>query len=325
MTPLPTPTAQSNMARGGGALPAASAQVTSTRLAVLGDLHLYKLWIPPWRLLCKRMLGQINLWWDRRKKFDPALLPAMLDRAASIAPDLMLLTGDVTMTSYPGEFDLVREALSRVAAIPKLGIPGNHDRYTHASAWFRAMERGLPGLVPEHFPHVRSLTRRWRLLVLDAARPRFLSARGRVPQAQLREGLDLVRELKEDDGLIVMCHYPAVPRPDGHPTPWQHRLANAESVLNLLRGCRAKVVYLHGHVHKPWLVPAAAGIAKLTDLNVGAPIMRRPGFPHGQGFWQLDLSDDGQATVAFTHHVPQAVRSDKGNRVKIEWESRRLP
>lgn len=310
------------MARGGGALPAAAAQVTSTRLAVLGDLHLYKLWIPPWRLLCKRMLGQINLWWDRRKKFDPALLPAMLDRAAAIAPDLMLLTGDVTMTSYPGEFDLVRDALVRVAAIPKLGIPGNHDRYTHASAWLRAMERHLPGLVPDSFPHLRNLTRRWRLLVLDAARPRFLSARGRVPQVQLNGAQEVVRNLTTDDGLIVMCHYPAVARPDGRATPWQHRLANAESVLNLLRGCRAKIVYLHGHVHKPWLVPAAAGIANLTDLNVGAPIMRRTEYPHGQGFWQLDLSDDAQANVTFTHHVPVSVRTDGDQNVRIAWETR---
>ncbi len=310
------------MQRGGGAPVAAATRTHSVRLAVLGDLHLYKLWVPPWRLLCKRILGQINLWWDRRKKFDPALLPAMLDRAASIAPDLMLLTGDVTMTSFPDEFDRVREALSRVRAVPMIGIPGNHDRYTHASAWFRTMERHLPGLVPQFFPHMRSLTSRWRLLVLDAARPRFLSARGRVSQAQLGGALELVQELKSDHGLIVMCHYPAIPRPDGRPTPWQHRLANAESVLNLLRGCRAKIVYLHGHVHKPWLIPNAAGIANLTDLNVGAPIMRRPDYPHGQGFWQLDLSDDAQADVTFTHHVPTLVRAGGEHGVQIEWKTR---
>ena len=295
------------------------------RLAVLGDLHLYKLWVQPWRLLCKRILGQINLWWDRRKKFDPTLLPPMLDRAASIAPDLMLLTGDLTMTSYPGEFDLVREALARVAGVPMLGIPGNHDRYTHASAWFHAMERHLPGLVPGFFPHMRSLTSRWRLLVLDAARPRFLSARGHVSQAQLSGAQELVQELKPSDGLVVMCHYPAIPRPDGRHAAWQHRLANAPAVLDLLRGCRAKMVFLHGHVHKPWLIPAAAGIANLTDLNVGAPIMRRPDFPHGQGFWQLDLSDEDDATVRFTHHVPTTVRHGSDKQIEIEWETRSTP
>jgi 3',5'-cyclic AMP phosphodiesterase CpdA len=300
---------------------------TVRRLVVLGDLHLYRLWVAPWRLLSKRLLGQINLWWDRRHKFDPALLRPTLRHAADLKPDLMLLTGDVTMTSMPEEFDMLSEALKAEvgATLPIIALPGNHYRYTPLSKVRRVMERQLPGLVPQAFPLWRPLSPRWRLLALDAARPRLLSARGRVAAEQLAKAAELLRDLSPQQGVIVMCHYPAIDRPDGKSTPWQHRLANREQVLEVLRQCKATIIYAHGHVHTPWLLHnPASGLEQMIDLNVGAPIMRRPHFPHGQGFWQIDLTDDPAQPAALTQHVPIAVRAEADGCVGIDWETRRV-
>lgn len=294
----------------------------STRIAVMGDLHFYRLWVRPWHLLNKRILGQINLWWDRRHSFDRTLLAPMLQRVLAIDPALLLLTGDLTMTALRDEFEDVRCELGALGGkFPVIGVPGNHDRYTPFSRRRRIMETCLPGLIPDTFPHVRSVTPRWQLMVLDAAMPRLLSARGVVGAMQIAKATQYVRSLSADQGLIVMCHYPAIPRPDGRRTGWNHRLADAPAVRDMLRQCKAQIIYVHGHVHWPWLVRQPEGIANMIDLNVGAPIMRKAEYANGQGFWELDLPDDPSDKVTFTHHVPKATVV---NKALISLEARKL-
>lgn len=295
----------------------------SIRLALMGDLHFYRLWVPPWKLMSKRLLGQINLWWDRRHSFDRALLAPMLQRVLDIDPAMLLLTGDVTMTSLPQEFeDVARELAALEGRLPMIGIPGNHDRYTPLAKRNRIMEKLMPGLVPEVFPYVRSLSSRWKLIMLDAAMPRLLSARGAVGQAQLSALQQELATLSRDQGVLIICHYPAIPRPDGHRTGWNHRLIDAAALLDVLGGCKASIIYAHGHVHWPWLVNSPVGIANMIDLNVGAPIMRKAQYAHGQGIWQLDLPEDSGKNAKFTHHVPMDnVRNVDGS-VSLQWDAR---
>ncbi|MEX2214420.1 MAG: metallophosphoesterase [Phycisphaeraceae bacterium] len=315
--------------------PLARQREDSMRLAVMGDLHMYRLWVPPWRLLSKRIMGQINLWWDRRKTFDRRLLRPMLEHVLAVAPDLFLLTGDLTMTGLREEFEDVRAALSIIEGkAPMLAIAGNHDRYTPFSRRRKIMEKHLPGLVPDAFPFFTSLSPRWKLLAIDAAMPRLLTARGVIGRKQLEAIAAHISTLTAEQGLIVMCHYPAIPKPDGSATLWNHRLADAPALLNILRQCAAPIIYLHGHVHQPWRIEMPAqGLERMIDLNVGAPIMRRTGYPHGQGFWQLDLPESPPSPVTFTHHVPIGVNYDAGappgappgarpGAATIEWETR---
>ena len=296
---------------------------SSIRLALMGDLHFYRLWVSPWRLLNKRILGQINLWWDRRHSFDRRLLAPMLQRVLTINPAMLLLTGDLTMTSLREEFDDVAAELAVVGGkFPVVGVPGNHDRYTPFARRRRVMEKRMPGLIPEAFPHVVELSQRWKLMVLDAAMPRLLSARGVVGAEQLARASAELGALSREQGVVIMCHYPAIARPDGHRTGWNHRLADAPAVREMLRGCKAQMIYAHGHVHWPWLVRQPEGITNMIDLNVGAPIMRKGEYVHGQGVWQVDLPEDSGAAAVFTHHVPvNAVRDMKGH-VALEWATR---
>lgn len=295
----------------------------SIRLTLMGDLHFYRLWVAPWRLLSKRILGQINLWWDRRHSFDRSLLAPMLQRVLTIDPALLLLTGDMTMTSLREEFEDVAALLRSLdGRVPMIGVPGNHDRYTPFSRRRRIMEKLMPGLVPEAFPHMRSLSPRWKLMVLDAAMPRLLSARGAVGEAQLAAMKDELATLSREQGVIIMCHYPAISKPDGKRTGWNHRLIDAEKVLDVLRGCKASIIYAHGHVHWPWLVRGPQGISNMIDLNVGAPIMKKAQYVHGQGLWQLDLPENSGTNAKFTHHVPVSTGRSEQGLVTLNWDAR---
>ena len=46
------------------------------------------------------------------------------------------------------------------------------------------------------------------------------------------------------------------------------------------------------------------GTRSLTVVNAGAPCCKNAQYPHGQGFWQIELSDDPVDGFGLIHHVP---------------------
>lgn len=277
------------------------------RLAVLGDIHHYRLVVPPWKLLGKRLLGQANLWLNRRHCFNRTLLMIALKRILSIKPDLLLLSGDLTTTSLEAEFADIAAMLEPIAQrIPTIAVPGNHDRYTFSSALVHRMERMLPSIVPQQFPHFRSLTDRWHLIALDGARPRWLTARGELGREQIKLIRNYASNLTAQHGLIVLCHYPLKAPPRALPITWDHKLADSGRLRRLLTRCPARLLYVHGHIHKPWCwQPKRSSQSHFTYINAGSPCMVSAKHPWGQGFWQIDLPDNPADRIAITHHVPQ--------------------
>ncbi|MDP7693660.1 MAG: hypothetical protein QGG89_17625, partial [Vicinamibacterales bacterium] len=168
----------------------------------------------------------------------------------------------------------------------------------------RAMERVFPHRVPARFPHVRPLNDAWRLMALDASVPRLFSSRGRVDPTQQREAETIVRSLSPQQGLVVLCHYP-VAVPDSVRSPWEHRLANAPALLDLIAATRAPVIWMHGHVHMPWhWQPSASHLSHLTSINAGSPTLRDGPQRRGHGFWQIDLPGEIGGQITFVRHEP---------------------
>ena len=298
------------------------------RIALLGDIHHYRLFVPPWRLMSKRLVGQTNLWLNRRRCFNRTLLMMALNRIASIKPDLLLLSGDLTTTSLEAEFADIAAVLEPLSGrIPIVAVPGNHDRYTFGAARHRRMEQMLPSIVPQQFPHFRKLTGRWHLLALDGAKPNVMSARGRLGEDQLRACRQYASQLTKEDGLIVLCHYPIKSPPRALPITWDHKLADSGRLRRLLVRCPARLLYLHGHIHRPWCwQPKRSDQSHFTYLNAGAPCMVNSKHPCGQGFWEIDLPDDPAAHVNVVHHVPVCdSRPKRINPLKQDrWQARQV-
>ena len=293
------------------------------RLVLIGDIHSYRLWVPPWLLLSKRMLGQANLWLNRRHRFDRALLGPLVRHVQTVEPDVLLFSGDLTSTALPGEFDDVIKALSPVVnACPAVMVPGNHDRYTFTSARRRHFETAAGESTPRQFPHFARLPSpadRWHLLALDGAVPRFISSRGLIGADQLAQARKQIALLTDSDGLVVLCHY-ALRRPQGKgPMRWSHRLADAAGVEAMLADCPARILYLHGHVHEPWCWHHA----RITDVSAGAVCLRKGEYPCGHGFWQIDLPSDPRDPVGLRHHVPQ-LATQTGD-MTVQWRAVDVP
>jgi 3',5'-cyclic AMP phosphodiesterase CpdA len=277
------------------------------RLALIGDIHHYRLDVHWRKLVGKRFLGQSNLWLNRRHRFNHGVLSPLIDRVEAIKPDHVLLTGDVTTTSLDDEFHDVAAFLKPLSdKFPTLLVPGNHDRYTFSSNRNRRIERLLEHLLPPRFPHFANVGGRWHVLALDGARPRVFMARGELGRNQIAAARQQIGALREEDGLIVMCHYPIGSPPDALPLTYDHRLADARPLAKLLQSCAARVVYVHGHIHRPWVWSPTNGKHRgLTHINAGAPCMTSAVYPLGQGFWQIDLPDDPRGELGLVHHLPR--------------------
>jgi 3',5'-cyclic AMP phosphodiesterase CpdA len=285
------------------------------RLALIGDIHLFSLDVEPRRLLGKRLLGHTNLLLNRRFRFNHALLAPLIERVRQIEPDMVLLSGDVTTTSLEDEFlDIERFFRPLADQFPLVIVPGNHDRYTFRSARHRRVENLLQGLIPHSFPHFRELTPNWRLLGLDSARPQVMMSRGALGDPQFQAVARHVADLKKDQGLVVLCHYPAV-TPPRVPASWAHALAEARPLKRLLADCPGRIVFMHGHIHRPWhWAPAYGNAAPFTCINAGSPCLTSNAYPLGQGFWQIVLPEDPHQPLSLIHHVPIMQPGENGGR-----------
>ncbi len=273
------------------------------RIVLFGDIHLYRLWLAPWHLMSKRVLGQGNLVLNRRRRFRHELLRAMIDKAVALEPDLCLLSGDLTTTSLKREFVDVAQALRPLTGrVPTVLVPGNHDRYTFAAARSRRIDAMLRELVPASFPHTRELTDRWQLLALDAAVPRLYNARGRLGAAQFKSASDTIASLDATQGLVVLCHYPCVVPSNIHEHA-SHAMDERDALRTMLTNFRGRVVYMHGHIHRPWHhEPGDGSGVPFTCINAGSPCMISSDYPQGQGFYEVVLPEDPLGPLGVRHH-----------------------
>lgn len=213
-------------------------------LAHVSDLHLpFEPVLSPRQRLSKR---QLSAWsWQRRRALHRTdILDALAQDLRAHAVDHILVTGDITNFSLPGEFEQAARWLTALAPAERLSIvPGNHDALVpvpHAQGlglwqgWTRA-EDGWP------FVHHRDGI---ALIGLNSALPTApLLARGRLGDAQLAR----LEQLLESEGKagrtrIVMLHHPPAIGAIG----WRKALADAPALRAVLRRAGAELV-LHGH------------------------------------------------------------------------------
>lgn len=291
------------------------------RIALIGDIHAYSLKVSPRRvLLSRRFMGHGNLLLNRRFRFNHAMLDVVLKKVRAMEPAKVLFSGDVSTTSLEDEFVVIERYLRPLSEeVPILVVPGNHDRYTFRAKRVKRIETILQGLLPGEWPHFEHLTGKWHLLALDSAMPQVMMSRGALGPTQMHGVRVAMRKLTEKDGLLVLCHYP-VATPAGVPSAWSHNLAEDKELRKVLSECPARVVFMHGHIHKPWhwghdaavlelehstpVYDNGRKIAPFTCINAGSPCMTSAAFPLGQGFWEIELPDAPRNSLKLTHHVP---------------------
>lgn len=209
----------------------------------------------------------------------PDFLGGLIDTAAALrravehvaalqpAPDLVLLTGDLTERGRPEEYAEVLDALAPLT-VPVYAVPGNHDVPAVAR---EEMGRCMPvasdapaGTCCYHVVHGGL-----RLVALDTVVPR--RSHGAIAQEQL-DWLSRVLDRYCGEPVLLFMHHP--PLPTGLAVMDACSLmSGGEALAGLIRGHGNVQGLLCGHLHRP--VQMSFG---------GAPLHVAPSVAH-----QIDL------------------------------------
>jgi 3',5'-cyclic AMP phosphodiesterase CpdA len=271
------------------------------RIVHLSDIHVWRYALNPLHLLNKRAIGMVDLVARRARRFRVERLRDVVERVAGLNADHVLITGDLTTTALPAEFQAARAALADllVESARVTVIPGNHDRYTTGSVRYRAFEEWFGAFSPPGpYPWLRPLDEETAVLGLDATRS-HISATGRLPADQLERARGLLADpASRPRRLIVACHYP-VAAPPAYASELSHkRMKNADEVAAWLAGV-GRHLYCCGHVHAAWAIVPGHVPGQLC-LNAGAPLLRDPTGLRPPGFLEITLHD---RDVSVVHHA----------------------
>jgi 3',5'-cyclic-AMP phosphodiesterase len=250
-----------------------SAQATTTkirRIAHLSDAHLLE--VRPARGRSNYELGVrfVSLGrpldaWERKRKLASAFAAA--ERAGA---NHYVVSGDLTETGTPEQFEAFAEVLdaTRLAPSSITLVPGNHDAYTAADAWTRALSGPLAP-----YAQTSALTPGQ---VVDRGDVCFLPVDVACHQAVTRSAgelsdhnADALGQRLADTGLakkavVIVQHHPPYRRFGAW--QWVDGLRGWARLMGLLqRSSHAQL--LHGHLHR-----AVSHVVHLgRDRIFGAP------------------------------------------------------
>lgn len=174
-------------------------------------------------------------------RVDPPVADALAASVLAIAPDVIVVSGDLTQRARRREFAAARVFLDRLSA-PKVIVPGNHDipLYDVARRFLSPLERYRRFVAdPAESTFIDD-----ELVVVGVNTARSLVFKGgRINAAQVRR----VREVFCESGdrlRILVTHHPFHLAGAGH----RDLVGRAGMALSGLRECMPDIL-LAGHVH----------------------------------------------------------------------------
>ncbi|MCD4656908.1 MAG: metallophosphoesterase [Planctomycetes bacterium] len=280
------------------------------RFALISDCHCWSINLLPWKLAGKRFVGMSNLLLFRRNTFCQKVIKRNINRIVDINSDYVLLAGDVSQTSLVSEFRKARQVFMPVMD-KLLAIPGNHDYYTTGTLIYKRFERIFLGFekfpkndvnIDEQFayksyPWVKNVND-IKIIGLNCAYPSF-QAFGNVKEKHLEKlEAEIVLARQNNQKLIILNHFQYA-YPKNMKQSFNHSLRNADKLIALLKNA-PKTVYIHGHIHKPWIfVPSVT--PNVLCINAASSGMKTSKLPYGLGFYEIEIEKDN---LLVNRHVP---------------------
>ena len=234
----------------------------------ISDLHFHRFPRNPLQWFSKRGLGALNLI-RRRRLHPPDRARRLVEKLDGMDWDHLVVTGDLTQLALEEEFALARDALAPLlnrGSERVTVLPGNHDRYVREPAgrdFFRQYFGDYFG-TGEIATH--TLTETWHLAGWDSALPTPpLVATGRVRDETLAATEQWMEALPSGAKVILANHYPLYfQEPYGYRR--LHSLHGIEEVRRWVGG-HPVALYLHGHLHRNWVLKVESGSRVVTHVN----------------------------------------------------------
>jgi len=178
------------------------------------------------------------------------VVEALVRLVRSLAPEVVVLSGDITQRARPAEFRAARAFVDRLGVPAVLAIPGNHDipLYNLAARFFRpyANHRRAFGADLEPVFETDSL-----LVVTVNTTRNYLHERGAVSTAQIERVAARLERAGEVQLRVVVTHQPV------HVTQPEDRsdlLLGRAPAIRRWAAAGADLI-LGGHIHLPFVQP----------------------------------------------------------------------
>ncbi|MFT3916098.1 MAG: metallophosphoesterase [Anaeromyxobacteraceae bacterium] len=216
------------------------------------------------------------------------LAKGLIDALREVGVDHLVVTGDLTFSAEPREFERAGELLKHFAEARKLTVvPGNHDVWTEESVetgrFLRAIGADGKGMrkAQPTYPHVVPLGDEVVLVALDSARwgPEPYDTAGKLGSEQVKSARELVREhAKAGKAVVLAFHHHVVLPPDrveSDARVARMPLADADRIVRLVAELPVAAV-LHGHRHTAFRVdlPSAKGQGATTPVLCAGSVSR---------------------------------------------------
>jgi 3',5'-cyclic AMP phosphodiesterase CpdA len=181
--------------------------------------------------------------------FVPAIAEALLQAIPSLAPDAIVVSGDLTQRAKRYQFEEARQFFDRMSDFPMLIVPGNHD----VPLW-RIFERLFKPhalyceiISPDLNPilHVGNVV----LVGLDSTAPRRSISNGRLDHHQLKHSEKAFAGVSDEEVRIVVAHHQFAP---GHDRVFDIDMPGAKRAIDCLVEQRVEMI-LGGHLHRSYI------------------------------------------------------------------------
>jgi 3',5'-cyclic AMP phosphodiesterase CpdA len=199
------------------------------------------------------------------RPYRPDVAEAFVRLAHAVAPDVVVVAGDLTQRAKKSEYATAVALLARLPPVPIVVTPGNHDVplwrvWERAVSPYRNWQRAFGGDL-DTVTRVPGAT----FVALNSSAPWRALVAGRLHGHQLALAHRVFESSPEADVRVLVVHHHFLAAPDGdggRPVP------NAREHVRALEAMRADLV-LGGHVHQTQVRSSS----ELTGTAVGVPLV----------------------------------------------------
>lgn len=202
----------------------------------------------------------------------PPVVEALAALAAQLAPQLLVVSGDITQRARAAQFAAARRFIDRLG-LPFVSIPGNHDlTVLNPLKRLVAPYTGYRGTFGDDLEPVHESD---KLLVQCVKTTRWWRhIEGEVNAVQVQRVAARLRRARPEQLRVVVVHQPL--HVEGEPEK-KHLLRGRDAALSAWAEAGADVV-LGGHIHLPYvaaLTPPGASGARIVVAQAGTALSSR--------------------------------------------------
>ena len=197
----------------------------------------------------------MNLLLRRSRQHPLKRTRSLVEQAAEMDWDHLVISGDLTQLGLEREFELARRELEPLLRKPERVsiVPGNHDRYVFEESGRDGFKRLFEDYYGSEEVLERDLKNGWGLIGWDSCHPNpWWSASGTVRRSTLNATEELLQTRMQERPCVLVNHYPLTFQ-EGWIPDAQHELYNLDPVRRWVERHPQIRLYLHGHIHQNWI------------------------------------------------------------------------